>query len=192
LSFFSSNQLEQLLQSERVNIASLFKAEFASGDFHCSEVLTGFTDNDGQFWPGLREGVLSFQDISFTKGLTAEKRVYTLDAVTAGISISLVGDQDEYRWRPISQYIQFFADDGTPVNKPALMHVGLMDKAEFSMTPGGLAKLSITTESDLVRKNGSTSGYYTAADQNARWPGDRGLERVKLLSLGETVRWPDF
>ena len=33
---------------------------------------------------------------------------------------------------------------------------------------------------------------YTDADQNARFPGDRGFEFVGLLAGGITTTWPDY
>lgn len=190
---FTDAEIDAATSGEFVSVAAAFRAELNSETVYYAEHLTGYTDVNGVEWGRIGEGIVSFDDVAFTSGVVAPKRTYNLEAGTmSSLAMSMVGDETEYRWRPITQFLQFFDDAGQPLGSPIHVHTGLMDHLTFSLSPAGFAKLAMTTETHFVKKNLSTSGYYTDTDQQSRHPSDKGLERVKLLSLGEAVKWPDF
>lgn len=193
MSFFPTSQIEAMVDAETVSVAATFKIDLASETLYFAEGTVGYTDTNGQAWGGMHAGLVRFDDISYGYGVVAEKRTYTLDAgALPELAMSMVGQEQEYRWRPITQFLQFFLDNSQPVGAPIHAHTGLMDRLNFSMSPGGSASTRLTTETEFARKNASAYGYFTDTDQKARFPDDRAFERVSLLSLGEAVKWPDF
>ena len=193
MSFFDDPTIAALASSEYVSAVAMFKMELASETLYFAEGTAGFEDTNGQLWGGMDSGIVSYDDINYSLGVVANKRTYTLNAgELGGLAMSIVGQEEEYRWRRISQFIQFFLPDGSLAGSPLLLHTGLMDRLSFSLDPSGRAELKLTTETEFARKNSSPYGFYNDTDQKARFPNDDGFERVPLLAAGEVVRWPDF
>jgi hypothetical protein len=70
--------------------------------------------------------------------------------------------------------------------------VRFMDVIGFSIQGPGAASVSLSSESEWTGLNTAAYQDWSNADQQALFPGDRGLEYVGDLVYGQRIDWPDF
>lgn len=80
-------------------------------------------------------------------------------------------------------------ETGQIVDTPPVEMQGIIDVPQIDISPDGTFTVAITIESDLADFSRPNVRRYTDADHQARYPGDRALERVGSVVL-QTLVWP--
>lgn len=125
------------------------------------------------------------------------------DDAAQPLTISLSGVQREHiveartlpPVRGLAQriYLQFFHPDTLqPVDPPYLVADRYLDTMTYSRKGSDSYSVTAVSEDIWTTKNTSQRSNYSDDDQQAVYPGDRGLEFVSELVPGTRVKWPDF
>jgi hypothetical protein len=187
--------LRALLASERIEVALTARLEFASGALLLSNRLLSYTVA-GEVWQGLGDLVGVSQarggpgDLSavMTYQLALPREVLG-PSPELGRLPALMAAPGEYAERRAVLALQLFRQDSAgnsvPFDTPKVLHSGRMSKPRISLEPGGVLTFEIDSESLLVRKRQPRAGRLTDADQQRRYPGDRGLEFIPNATSGQ-------
>lgn len=188
---------DELLRNGNIGQAALVFMDFRDSP---QRWWTGFGDLNvaGQLWRGLGDLIsiseietsyqVSAQQVSFEVAATQEMLVLALDA------------KNRVRDRAVTVYLQLFAMDdvevagsdilsGQPIGSPIALFNGLMMRMPWSADGPSQRKITIEAEGLFFRRNSPPRGRWTDADQKARYPGDRGLERLPLYANGYETAW---
>lgn len=119
----------------------------------------------------------------------AEQQAYSLQFQLSGIPTSLVSTalQEYYQGRDAKLWIGFLDADHNVIGTPVLVFWGLMDTMD--LTFGKSAEIVVTAHSRLVRWEDAPNKRYNNATQQARYPGDKGLEFMEQMTEKE-LKWP--
>lgn len=177
--------------SEVARIATLLFADFRSAPM--------------RFWSGA--GDLVVDGLTYT-GAGDLLEISELDlspqAFASSFSVSLSGlpddqfdaymtlmatDPAEYRLRRITVSMITFDDAWQPIGAPVALATGLMDVPSFSDSSGNGPRIALRCEGPFATRKRPRFGYYTDADQQRRFPGDRGIEFAPTAA-GKTVKSP--
>lgn len=104
----------------------------------------------------------------------------------------MLADAAEWRGRRVVCYFQCFSAGWAPVDQPVAFRAGFMDKPAFHITPGenGPSRsITMQCEAALATRKRPRFGNYTDADQQARWPGDRGFE-FSPVAASKSIKAP--
>lgn len=120
---------------------------------------------------------------------SAELRAYGLTVALTGIPRDLVAValQQAYQGRRATVWDVVLADSGQPVADPIIIFRGRMDTMEVALDE--TATVRVRLENRLTDWDRPRVRRYTNEDQQARHPGDRGLEFVSATSEKELI-WP--
>jgi hypothetical protein len=174
-------------------------------------VFMDFRDTPRRFWTGfgtLNAGghewmgtgdLISIDGLDQPLGTAAPKMTFQLSGIDSGLVTLARQASDRVKDRRVTVYIQFFdvtpTDAGTQpwstLDQPYAVATGIMDQMTFSAQGPSERGITLTAESPWVNRRRPAYGLYTDRDQNARFPGDRGLEQVPNL-VQKTIRWPVF
>ena len=162
---------------------------------------TGFMDMpyDGHLWQGVGD-VISISNLTSAFGLSAQKVTFQLAATQEMVDLATEA-KGRVRDRAITIYQALFALE--PVTIGGVTYRSDLDGpiAAFSLFSGTMQRmtwggkgptersLSLESEGLFFRRNAAPRGRWTDADQKARYPGDRGLERLPLFANGYETRW---
>ena len=174
-------------------------------------VFMDFKDAPRRWWPGfgdLQAGghtwqgtgeFLSVSGLDQPFGTVAPKTTFTLSGIDAELVRLARQASDRVKDRRVTVYIQFF--DATPddagiqpwanLDQPYAIWTGIMDQMTYTANGPAERGITVTAESLWTNRRRPPYGLYTDRDQNARFPGDRGLEQVVNL-VTKTIRWPVF
>lgn len=163
----------------------------------------GFGDLEagGHLWQGIGS-VVAIDGIARASGTEAAGATFTLSTEDREIMTAAAGAADQVSGRRCSVAIQFFEtaasaskDGGVQVGAcldlPVVVWAGRMDQIVFAKDGPSLRTITLTAETLFANRNRPPYGLYTAGDQRARFPGDRGLDRIAALE-SKTVSWPDL
>jgi hypothetical protein len=112
----------------------------------------------------------------------------------SGITLTMTGIPQAYTQMVLSSYYQgktvsiwqgFLNDSYALIADPILQWTGMIDQMSLSL--GETATITITAESKLIRWENPIGGRYTDADQQARFPGDLGLQFVSQTVEREII-----
>lgn len=154
--------------------------------------------NDGEPW--FATGSLGdMEGIEQAINGEAPEAVFTLSGIDQEVlRISRDEWDAEARGRMVRVYLQFFGidDPGNPDNqRPLDMPYPIagfrMLQPTFSMTPEGERSVRLSAESIFALRSRPRHAMYTDADQQRRFPGDKGFQFVASL-VNKTVTWPDY
>ncbi|MHC2087211.1 hypothetical protein [Methylobacterium sp. CM6244] len=165
-------------------------------------VFFDFRDDPGRFWLGsgsLRtldskvwrgsEGMGKITGLDSPVGTTAPVATFTLAGTNARTAALARSQRTLVKGRDVWVYIQFFTDTWALLDQPAVIWQGEMDQMKFEAKGNGIYNVSVSAECPWANRSKAPYGYLTDTDQNARFPGDRGLEQVASLP-GKTIYWP--
>lgn len=174
-----------LAAGDRVSVASLFQFNFQSQtqrywDGIGSLVAGGFE------WMGSGK-LISAAGLEQSINLSAPQATFTLTGATDEMMAYAAASEFEVTGRPCSVYIQFLSAPGVPLDDPIAIWAGVMDVMSFEAGVKNQT-ISLTAETLFVGRNRSSYGYMTSTDQEARWPGDLGMEFMAVL-MNRTVNW---
>jgi hypothetical protein len=152
----------------------------------------------GHEWLGTGE-MISIDGLDQPLGTVAPKTTFQLSGIDPGLVTLARQASDRVKDRRCTVYIQFF--DITPndagvqpwslLDEPYAVWSGIMDQLTYAAQGPSERSITLTAESIWTNRRRPAYGLYTDRDQNARFPGDRGLEQVPNL-VQKTIRWPVF
>ena len=161
---------------------------------------TGFGDLEvaGQTWQGLGD-LISISPISSTYQVSAEQVTFELAATPEMLGLALAA-KARVRERAVTIYLQLFANarmaaftagggelmTGDPIGSPMALYSGLMMRMPWSASGSAERRIRLECEGLFFRRNAPPRGRWTDSDQKARYPGDRGFERLPLYVNFET------
>lgn len=136
-----------------------------------------------QTWTGT--GYLgSINAIGETTDLAAQGVSLTLTGVDAGLVSTVLGEQ--YQGKPCQiWYCPLNPDNGQLVGVPIRIFAGRIDTMDIEV--GETASITLTAESRLIDFFRPRVSRYTDAEQQARFPGDLGLQYVNSLQDKQIV-----
>lgn len=161
---------------------------------------TGFgpLDAGGQTWLGTGE-LIQIDGLEQPIGTVAPKTTFQLSGIDPSLVTLARQASDRVKDRRCTVYLQFFdltPDDASvqpwsTLDQPFAVWSGMMDQMSYSAQGPAQRSITLTAESLWTNRRRPAYGLYTDRDQNARFPGDRGLEQVVDL-VNKTIRWPVF
>jgi hypothetical protein len=132
-------------------------------------------------------GVGTFGDISgLTESAELERKTvtYTLRGVPNDLISVVLGEN--YQGRTDRVYIAFFnTTTYQMVADPHLLHSGLMDVT--AIKESSTCTITVTSESRIASWSRPVVRRYTDAEQQRRFPGDKGLEFISQAAQKEIV-----
>jgi len=158
----------------------------------------GTLDAGGHEWLGTGT-MIQVDGLEQPIGTMAPKTTFKLSGIDPDLVTLARLSSDRVKDRRATVYIQFFdinPNDGavqpwSKLDAPYAVWSGLMDQISYSAQGPTERSITVTAESLWTNRRRPAYGLYTDRDQNARFPGDRGLEQVASL-VSKTIRWPVF
>ena len=188
---------DEVLRQGRIGQAALVHMDFRDSP---QRWWTGFgpLDVGGFRWNGLGD-LISMSDIETNYQVSATQQTFEVAATQEMVALAL-NAKDRVRDRAVIVYEQLFAMDdiaiagteilsGQPVGSPFSMFTGTMQRMPWSADGPVNRTITIEAEGIFFRRNAPPRGRWTDADQKARYPGDRGLERLPLYSSAYETTW---
>ena len=181
--------IDAQIRGSTVVMAFLMEVSFASGEYR---LWTGigtrsFGDRD---WLGIG-AIAEISDISRLQNGEADPFEVSLAGNDDIVRMALIEFDEEARDRSLSVYMQFLEiQDETALGPPWLLRDGIMRGATLTVDEDSMV-LKVTCDTINSRRNKPPYGRLTDRDQQARYPGDLGLEFVHTLN-GSEITWPDF
>lgn len=129
-----------------------------------------------EFWEGLGD-LVSLSDIDLSPGTSQDAVTLTLSGVSTAALYALTNHATEVRGRRVVLYQQWFDEALQPIGEPYARWAGTGDKLSGRRT-ADKATITLVCESILVAKYLPAYGMYTDHDQQALYPGDKGLEHM--------------
>lgn len=142
---------------------------------------------DGQIWEGTA-GLGEISGLATPIGTTAPVATFKLSGVDARVAALARAASSTVKGRDASVFVQMFNADWSLLG-PIHIWDGELDVMNYKALGNGVFSVSVTAETAWVRRNKPPYGYYTDADQKARFPDDRGFEQVSSL-VGKILNWP--
>ena len=188
---------DDVLRSGQITQAVLVHMDFQGAP---KRWWTGFGDLEvaGQTWQGLGD-LISISPISSTYQVSAEQVTFELAATPEMLGLALAA-KSRVRERAVTIYLQLFANarmasftagggelmTGDPIGSPMALYSGLMMRMPWSASGSTERRIRLECEGLFFRRNAPPRGRWTDSDQKARYPGDRGFERLPLYVNYET------
>lgn len=158
----------------------------------------GTLEAGGHSWQGMGE-LIQIEGLEQPIGTVAPKTTFQLSGIDATVVSLARNASDRVKDRRCTVYLQFF--DITPndasvapwtlLDAPFAIWSGKMDQMTYSAQGPAQRSVTLTAESLWTNRHRPVFGLWSDRDQNARFPGDRGLEQVPSL-VKKQVRWPVF
>lgn len=164
---------------------------------------TGFGNLDvgGQRWQGLGD-LISVSKISTSYQVSAKQVTFEVAATPQMLALAL-NAKARVRDRAVTVYLQLFSNmrqaaftaggnelmAGDPVGSPLSLFNGTMQRMPWSADGPHQRQITIEAEGLFFRRNAAPRGRWTDPDQKARFPGDRGFERLPLYANGYETKW---
>lgn len=151
---------------------------------------TGFgplRTSDDQLWEGTA-GLATISGLSQPLGTTAQSVTFSLSGVDPRV-VALARQQSaKVKGRDCAVYMQLFNDDWSLRGDHLHVWSGALDVMTYKGSDG-VYTVELTAENVWAGRRKPAHGYYTDADQQARFPGDLGCQFVASLP-GKTINWP--
>jgi hypothetical protein len=146
------------------------------------------TTLDAKQWIGARQ---LGQIDGLEEALNGESKQFTVSISGAAISSQMMQMaaaevRDAYMYRVIRIWLQFFDEDWQCLDNPYALQAGLITGLPLTRSQpaqdGSVAR-TITVEADNIfyARSQAPRGYYTDSDQQARYPGDLGMQFIPEL-----------
>lgn len=183
---------DDVLRSGRIGQAVLVHMDFKDSP---KRWWTGFGDLEvnGHLWQGLGD-LITISPISSSYQVSAEQVTFEVAATPEMLALALAA-KARVRDRSVTVYLQLFAmedaeavERGQPIGSPMALYSGTMTKMPWAASGPNQRTLRVEAEGMFFRRNAAPRGRWTDSDQKARYPGDRGFERLPLYVQYE-VHW---
>ncbi len=160
----------------------------------------GFGDLEagGYTWQGMGE-LIQIDGLEQPIGTVAPKTTFQLSGVDPTVVKLAKKASDRVKDRRCRVYLQYFditPDDASVapwslLDEPFAIWSGMMDQLTYSGQGPSQRGVTQSAESLWTNRSRPPFGLWSDRDQNARFPGDRGLEQVPSL-VKKQARWPVF
>lgn len=164
---------------------------------------TGFGDLvvGGQSWQGFGD-LIGVSQIESSYSVSARQVTFTVAATPEMLGLALAA-KDRVQGRSVTVYLQLFANaqmaaftaggselmTGDPIGSPMSLFTGTMEGMPYSGTGTTERRIAIEAWGIWMKRNAAPRGRWTHSDQQARYPGDRGFERLPLYANGYETEW---
>lgn len=182
--------LAALVQGQNVQAALGARFDFASGATRVWQGGGPLVDGTGNTWSGIGN-VGSISGLSLGFGDVTEPLVFELSGLDPVFMSHASNQQTELKGRDCAVYLMVFNTDWSLASNPISLRTAIMDKmvTKFDSVQRKVS-ITLTAESFMVTRFRSPNSYLTHADQIARYPGDRGLERISgYAGPGRVLAW---
>lgn len=196
--------IQAALKSSQLSATILVAFDFASGAVRLTDRAVPIRDGkDGFKWhPAPRTAAV--RDVAGGPTDWAPLRIYELTIPNELLEqfseetgrFPDLDNKVEYHKRTVTMSLQLVRvatgphGEDEPLGYPMVLHTGLMDKLDVSMTNNGV-RYEMRAEGFLARKGVRGAGLVTDRDQKRRFPGDLGAEYVVEIEARPAV-WPDY
>lgn len=143
---------------------------------------------DGPTWEGTA-GLASISGLNVPIGTIAQQVSFSLSGVDARVAALARRQSDAVKGRPVTVFLQIFNEDWSLLGNPLHVWSGDLDVMSYDADGDGTYTVSVSAESIWATRRKPSFGFFTDADQQARSPGDRGLELMASLP-NKTIIWP--
>lgn len=177
---------DALLRAGAVAEAALVLMDFATG---AKRWWTGFGDltHAGYTWQGVGD-LIEIGAASTSYQINADPMTFTLAATPEMMALARASTT-AVRGRQVIVYTQLFAQaTGQPMGSPIALFSGTMWQLTYTASAATGRQITLQAEGLFARRNAAPRGLWTDRDQQARYPGDRGCERMGIYENYET-RW---
>lgn len=146
----------------------------------------------GHVWKGVGQ-IVDLDGLEQAVNGEAAEVTITLSAITAAMMTLARDDfEAEAYGRAIIFYLQFLhAEHDTALGTPYPLLTARMQRPRFTLGEDGTRQIIITSENANALRSRPAYGTYSDADQQARYPGDKGFAFVSTLRNKKTI-WPDY
>lgn len=170
-----SQTIIDALSTENFRLALFVQLDFSSTQIYANSTVLDITWG-GQTWLGLSD----VADLDAIREDTQTKAA-NLNLTLAGIPRTLVNASinETYQGRPVNIYLGLLNADYTLMEDPSLIWAGRMDT--MATTLGETATIVLKCESNLVDWARPKIRRYTDSEQQARYPGDLGLQFINKM-----------
>lgn len=182
------NTLQAVLNGDLVRASLLVELQFLSST---SRFWFGFgtlTTNDGKVWLGAGQAV-SLDGLDLRTDTAATKMTLKASGVDPTLITKAQASAAEAKGQPANIYLQFFDANWKPLDNPVVVRSGLMDVLTYASTGPDKRDISLTIEGMFAARLYSPFAYWTDRDQQARFPGDLGMQFVPSLQYMYVI-WP--
>lgn len=144
---------------------------------------------DGETYRGFAE-VGSISDAAFGAGDAAGNITYQLSGVSSEVVEAAQSQADKVRGRDVQLFGHFLdADTLQLFDDPFVIRNDIMDTLHYAGQGPSNRTVTLTAETFWTARNAAAYAYYSPKDQEARFPGDRGLDFVPTMK-NKRVAWP--
>ena len=191
-----SEAIAAQIAGRSVKMSPLLRLDFLSGTQRYW-MGTGDLPAGGHVWTGSK-GLVDIGPVTAPVNGDAPEQTFTLSGVDEAFVTVATASKAEYYGRLCFIYFQFF--DATDPNlwqsldSPVAFWWGRMFglKAALASEDDGFTQtLTLSAETVFASRRRPRNAYYTDRDQQARFPGDRGMERV-LGMQSKLITSPDY
>jgi hypothetical protein len=151
----------------------------------------GFGDlvTGGHTWQGTGD-LITIEGLEEDRGLTANVMTFTLSGVNPELVTLARNASDRVKGRRVYVYLQFFdKDTWETLDDPFVQKIGTMDQMRYQADGPSTRRIIVTAEGLWTGRNRPPFGLYSDRDQQARYPGDLGMQQVPNL-VSKSIRWP--
>ncbi len=151
---------------------------------------TGFgplRTSDGQLWEGT-SGVTGISGLAMPLGTASQQVSFSLSGVDPRIMALAQQQSDRVKGQDCAVFVQLFNEDWSLRGPRRHAWSGALDVMTYK-AGDGVYTVELTAENIWAGRRKPAHGYYTDADQQARYPGDLGCQFVASLP-GKTINWP--
>lgn len=155
--------------------------------FYLAEIqLDGFTVRVNNSYKNVSWNGETWNGVGDAGGISGVKE--GSDLAATGVTLMLTGIDSDY-WneamtanfsgRPCIIYAAFFDDDGSILADPIIIFEGACD--QMNLATGNVGTVELTVETDMLRWRIPKEHRWTNADQQNRFPADKGFEFVSQV-----------
>lgn len=171
-----------------VRMSVLVHMDFLSGPVRAWPG-TGPIVSGGYTWQGVTARLVAIDPGTPSVDGAAEAFSVGVSGVDPSFLAKVVAAESEALGRRLSLYLQFFDEAWQPLDGPISLRRGRMAGFSFSGAGDATRSIVVRAEGRLVARGRPPLTYLSDAEQQTRYPGDRGCEFVPGLQ-DLTVVWP--
>lgn len=174
--------LSLLVADQSVQASVGVRFDFASGTRRVWRGDGPIVDGLGHEWNAIGN-IGQISGLSLGVGDVSEPLTFELSGLDPSFMTIAVDQDAEVRGRDCAVYLFAFNSDWSLAANPVSLRTAIMDRMVRKFdAENKVVSITLTAESFMVTRFRSPNGYLTHGDQNVRFPGDRGLERISGYS----------
>ncbi len=170
--------LDLMVRGQHVQATLGARFDFGSGVRRVWQGNGPLVDGLGNTWDAVGN-IGKITGLSLGYGDVSEPLTFEISGLDASFMTIAVNQRTELKGRDCCVYLFVFNKDWSLAANPISLRTAVMDHMirRFD-SQNRLATITLTAESFMVTRFRAPNAYLTHADQIARYPGDRGLERI--------------